>query len=71
MGSEAILRRYEISYCACRHKVLGDIMSLRDSAPIFLSGLRPLYFCADDTEQAFLVRIKELQTPNFRSSQRH
>ena len=57
--SEAILCRYEISYCACRHKVLSDIMSFRDSTPIFLSSLRPLYFCADDAEQAFLVRIED------------
>ena len=59
MGSEAILCRYEISYCACRHKVLSDIVSLRDSTPVFLSALKPLYFCADDAEEAFLVRIKD------------
>jgi hypothetical protein len=58
-GSEAILWRYEISYCACGHKVLSDIVGLRDSTPVFLSGLNPLYFCTDDAEEAFPICIKD------------
>jgi hypothetical protein len=57
-GSEVILWRYEISYCTCGHKVLSDIVGLRDSTPVFLSGLNPLYFCTDDAEEAFPICIK-------------
>ena len=67
MGSETILCKSEISYCACRHKVLSDIVSLRESTPVFLSALKPFYFCTDDADEAFLIRIK-IQIPNFRSS---
>jgi len=57
--SEAIPWRYEIGYCPCRHKVLSDIMRLPHGMPVLLSDLKRLYFCTDDAEEAFLVRIKD------------